>query len=450
MNSTTDNLEEYYAEGLTLLSEYIAIKTVNPPGNELPGLIFLQDVLGKHAVESEIHTTAPGRGVLTARLPGSDPSLKPVVLMNHVDVVPANEEGWEEPPFSGAVRDGYVWGRGALDMKGMAVMELMAMAAAREAGVPLRRGVFFLAVSDEELDGEFGARYVMENLLDDINPALVIDEGGCGMTGMMIKEPVFFIEVTQKNCMKVKVTATGESGHGNAPVEDSAVQRLMTALGKVTAKKRPVMINDTVSETLRRIGGRMTFPRSVITRNIGNTLVKALLGKMSSREKSFNALVRNTISVTMISTGEAPNVIPERAEAVLDVRLIPEQTPDRFMEDLAREAGTAGITFSVISEPHPAPPTSWEVPAFAVLESIIQEELPGVLVTPHMAIGASDSRFFRQQGIPCYGFMPVVIDAEELATYHGRNERLSIENLNRGIRVFYRALERLCSMDTLF
>jgi len=206
--------DAFYEKSVKILSEYISIKTVNPPGNEKPGVEFLQYILDQNELASKIYETAPGRFGLVAKIPGSDPDLKPVVIANHIDVVPADESEWDVAPFSGMVKDGYIWGRGALDMKGMGIMELMALLAIHKRQDQIKRGLVFLALPDEERAGKHGARVFAENHLDEINPAVVINEGGFGVKGMLFDGIVFAIDVTEKLQMKLKLTATETSRPG--------------------------------------------------------------------------------------------------------------------------------------------------------------------------------------------------------------------------------------------
>jgi acetylornithine deacetylase/succinyl-diaminopimelate desuccinylase-like protein len=440
-----DFADAFYEKSVKILSEYISIQTVNPPGNEKPGVEFLQYILDQNELASKIYETAPGRFGLVSKIPGSDPDLKPVVMANHIDVVPADESEWDVAPFSGMVKDGYIWGRGALDMKGMGIMELMALVAIHKRQDQIKRGLVFLALPDEERAGKHGARVFAENHLDEINPAVVINEGGFGVKGMLFDGIVFAIDVTEKLQMKLKLTATGQSGHGNQPPRDTAITRLVAALAKIEANKFPYRIHPVVRESFRELAKKKKFPESVFLRYCQRFPFSNILNTQFSKDKTLNALTRNTISITMLKAGSAPNLIPGTAEAILDVRMLPGENPDAIIQMLKRTIEDNTIAIEIISSPLAGPVSSNKTAAFALWEEILQQEFPGSLVVPLLDVGGSDSKHFRARDIPCYGLMPVVIDSNELASVHGKNERLSIDNLRLGIRILYRYLRQLCN-----
>jgi len=438
---------DLYNEATKILSKYIAIPTINPPGNEKPGAEYLIETLERFGLTAEYYETVPGRGAVICRMEGTDPSLKPVVFVNHIDVVPADELEWDVPPFSGEVIDGYIWGRGALDMKCMAVMQMMAMLAALHRKNTLRRGVVFLALPDEELNGWNGAHIVAERLLDDIRPGVIINEGGYGVENMVFKGIIFLNEVGQKTGMKLRLVARGDAGHGNAPPPDTAVTRLVSVLNRIACKKYPLTLEPAVRETFRTIAKQKKFPESFMLKNAAHPLIKPIINRELVTDKNMSALTRNTISITVMNAGEATNVIPGRAEAVLDVRVLPQFHPDDIVKEIRDMARADDVEVEVVLPAIPSPVTSFDTPLYRLMGDVLCEEVPDAVVAPFLNVGGTDSKHFRPRGIPCYGIVPVVITADDLATIHGKNERISIENLSMGIRVMYRMLLELANAE---
>ncbi|MBU2513528.1 M20/M25/M40 family metallo-hydrolase [bacterium] len=437
----------FFNKAVHLLSEYIKIPTVNPPGNDRLGTRFLQKVLDENGLETRIIETSPGREALISSLPGSDPELKPLVLAGHIDVAPAEEDGWEIPPFSGLVKDGFIWGRGALDMKSMGIMELMAFLAVYHRQVPIKRGVTFLAIPDEENSGELGAKVIAEKHLAELDPALIINEGGYGLRNMMFNGVVFPIVIAEKLSLKVKLTALGAPGHSNQPGKDSAITRLVQGLAAVDKLKYPMEIHPIVKETLKRLAERKSFPESLLLKHPNNPLFRFLLNREFKKDSTLNAMIRNTICMTVLKAGEATNAIPDIAEAYLDLRLLPCTDFRDITRDIKKQVAPFTVSTEVINEPVPGEPTSFTSKAFSIIEEVLLEEVPDALVVPLLDIGGTDSKHFRPCGIPCYDIIPCIIDPEDLKRIHGINERISINNLKFGIRVMYNLICQLCNTD---
>ena len=446
-SDTADFPAAFYETAVEILSNYLAIKTVNPPGNEKPGVEFLQYILDQNDLASKIYETAPGRWGISCSIPGISPDLRPIVMANHIDVVPADENEWEVPPFAGEIKDGYIWGRGALDMKGMAIMELMALLAIHHRRDPIKRGLVFLALPDEERAGKHGAAVFADEHLGNLNPALVINEGGYGVQGMLFDGIVFAIDVTEKMQMKLKLTARGRSGHGNQPPKVTAITRLISALNKIEALNCPFQIHPVVKESFQRLAGKKKFPESMVLKYCDKFPFSAVLNYQLRKDKTLKALTRNTISITILQAGSAPNLIPGTAEAILDIRLLPGENPQRFIKALQDLMLADGVETEILSDPLPGPVTSYKTKSFTLWEEILRQEFPDSLVIPLLDVGGSDSKHFRARNIPCYGLMPVVIDQHELGSVHGKNERLSIDNLRLGIRILYRYLTAICNIE---
>ncbi len=425
-----------------VLSEYLKIPTENPPGKEMPALLYLARILRERGHIATIHETAPERGVLECSIGPSEGGS--IVLLHHVDVVPATEEGWEIPPYSGEIRDGFVWGRGALDMKGQGIMELGAFLALAERAGSLRKRVTYLAVSDEEQGGLYGAKWAADNLMDSLRPDLVINEGGGGVRDVFGAGIVFAVEVTQKAAMKVRLIATGAPGHGSSPPRDYATKSLAKALAKVAGYSFPVMFTPVVVQMLKQMASRMTGIRRFALERATGPIFQRFLEQEISKDQRLDSMIRTSLSITMLKSGEAPNVIPGRAEAVLDIRVLPGHDPADAVRVIRNLVEEYGVEVESHSEPLAPRVSPFDSDHFRLLERLLKDEAPDSVVLPIMASGATDSRFFREKGVPCYGIMPAILSAEDTASVHGYNEKISIDNLMLGERVFRHLLENLC------
>ena len=427
--------DSVFAEARSLLSEYIKIDTSNPTGSEEAGAVFLQNVLKGEGVSSDVYLSAPGRANLLARLKG-DGSRRPVLLLHHIDVVGAVEKDWTHPPFGGHICDDAIWGRGALDCKGLGIMELMAFLMLRRNGVPLRRDVIFLAVADEETGGEFGAGWFTKHYPDDVRAEFCLNEGGAGTVGVFGKNrKVFSLAFGEKGVVWLKVRARGKSGHGSMPHRENANDRLVGALSKVLHYETPIRIGRGMRESLAEFG-RGSLARGVLIRLIGNELVLNLFRKRLKSLPKINAVLRNTISLTNLKAGFKENVIPSESEAILDCRILPDQDPGEFIEQIRRIVKGEGIEVEVVKEA-----ASSQSPVrtdfFNAIAAALRKNTPEAGILPMLAAGFTDSRFFRSIGAVAYGLVPAIFTPGEIEAMHGVDERISLESLMLGIRNTY-------------
>jgi len=428
-------------EAVALLSRYVQIDTTNPPGNETPAAELFKRIFDAERIEARVLESSPGRGSVWARLPG-DGSKPAILLLNHLDVVPADPRFWSQPPFGGVVQDGYVWGRGALDMKGMGIVELMAMLILKRERVPLKSDVIFLGTADEEMGGRRGAGFIVDRHWDLVRGAgVVINEGGS--IGMQDGQPRFLaVSRSEKVPLGIKLIATGTPGHGSAPRANSAVNRLVAALNRIIAHETPIKVLPEVQSFYAGIADTQPSPTRERFRDLTAALRDPAVAAELSRNITLNARVRNTISVTMLQGSDKVNVIPPEATARLDVRLLPGEDPQTFLDELRRVVADdsikieSGRPFAAGSSP----------PAHELLQVI--EDLAGTLhpdarLASSLLTGATDCRYFRVRGIPCYGFMPFKLTPRDFDGFHGNNERLSVENVHSGMRLLYEIVRRL-------
>lgn len=415
-------------EAVGLLREYLRIDTSNPPGNEARAVEFLGGVLAGEGIPFEVAESAPGRSNLFARL---GPGKGGVCLLNHTDVVPVEREFWSVDPFGGEVRDGVIWGRGALDMKGMGIIELMTFILLKRQGIELQQPVTLLAAADEEAGSTYGVSWIEANRPEWMDTDLVINEGAYGLTSTRGAQ-VFQVAPTEKVPLWVKLSVRGRPGHGSVPHGDNCAEHLVQALERVTRWQRELRIVPVMREHARAMtgAGLLQAPDDAAT------MAEA------ERSPSLRARLSNTVTVTTITTGIKVNVIPAEATATLDCRLLPDVDPDDFLGELRSVLADDRVQVEVLNRFSGAE-SSMDTRFVAVVREVVTELIEGAQIAPEMTSGFTDSRIYRLRGVPAYGFVPCLIPPEELAGIHGHNERISVENIRLGMQVLYEVVRRL-------
>ena len=441
-----------------ILSRYIRIDSSNPPGSESETARFLSDLLSAEDIDATVYEAAPGRSNLVARLKGGKGAETPgngdqgaLLLLHHMDVVPAplgppesRLEAWTVPPFSGAMRDGYVWGRGAIDDKGLGIAHLMAFILLKRLGITPKRDIVLMAVADEEEGGKYGARWMIEHHWQEIACEYVWDEGGAGTMGVISDRPVFGISVTEKRSITVRLTATGRGGHG-AMVTDTAIDRLTSALHALRHDRGDVKFNQVTREFFRRIAETQPFPVSWFLRHADHPAIKPLLVRKLPKAPGVQAMLRDTLTTTVLMAGQKANMAPQAAVATLDLRLLPDTDLEEYLANLKRTVNDKSILIEVAEPPASPSPSPTDSPMFRAFERVIDLHVPGAVVTPMQTPVATDSRFFRARGVKAYGLVPAILTQEELSAVHGVNERLSVENLTLSIRIALDVILDLCA-----
>ncbi|MEM7412614.1 MAG: M20/M25/M40 family metallo-hydrolase [Myxococcota bacterium] len=432
------------AEAASRLSEYLRIDTTNPPGNEVSAVPFLRGLFEDTAIEVEEFASAPGRASLVARLRGSGAG-GAILLMHHIDVVAADARYWERDPFGGEIVDGQIWGRGALDTKGLGITHALAMRTLAEQRVPLNRDIVLLAVADEEAGGAAGAGYMVESHFDAFRgAAFMLNEGGAIQADADGRALAYAVEAAQKVPLWLRLRVRGTPGHGSMPRPDAAPTRLVRALSRIAAYETPLRVLPRV----QRFHADMAHLAPPDQRSIWADLAAALedpdLEARFTSDVRQNAMIRNTISITRFAASPKTNVIPPEATAELDVRLLPDQDPDAFVATLREVVADPAVEIErLLSFPPAASPV--DHPFFDALRRLAARYDPEAIVTPTMAVGFTDCHFFRERGIPCYGFAPFRITPQDRDGIHGNNERLSVEELGRGTKMTYELLRELAT-----
>jgi acetylornithine deacetylase/succinyl-diaminopimelate desuccinylase-like protein len=432
--------QRYQDEAVKLLQEYLRIDTSNPPGNELAGAEFFHRILEQAGIPSVVYPYSPGRADLYAVLKG-DGSLRPLVLLNHMDVVQADARNWRQPPFSGDIVNGEMYGRGALDMKNEGLLQAMVMLIAAREHLPLKRDIIFLATADEEVGGT-GSAWVLNTHPELVrNAEYLITEGG---TNLIIpgKGTVYGVGVAEKAPYWLRLTATGRGGHGSIPLADSAPDRLVRALKRVVDWQPPIHLLPFVEQYFSEIARFEAGARAKQFRNLRAALQSASFAESLTQDEDFNYLLRDTLSLTVLKGSAQTNVIPDVAYAELDVRLLPKEDPQVFLAQLRKVLGDDSIQVENINRfkaPNASPP---DTDLFRLIEQVVHKYNPQALIVPSLNSGYTESQLYRPLGIACYGFNPIELTFELDATQHAANERVPVEQLRHGVKVFYEVVAR--------
>jgi acetylornithine deacetylase/succinyl-diaminopimelate desuccinylase-like protein len=438
--------EAVRADAAATMSRYVQFDTTNPPGNEMRAAEWLRDQLMARGITRDvtIHEPTPGRGLVLARIPGAEP-LKPLLINHHMDVVAADPTQWTHPPFSGDIADGFVWGRGTLDTKNLGVVFLLALEALIKEGTKFRRPIIFLAVPDEETGGSQGMRWLVDHHLAALDPEWVWDEGSGGLKGIFGPQLLFGVAVAEKQIQHLRLVATGEPGHGSMPHANNANVTLLNALRRILDAPRPLRVNPTAAAMFRAVAAAQKFPASLLLAHLSNPLMLSLASKRLAADKLTNALLRDTVSLNVLKAGYKVNVIPERAEAEIDCRILPETDAEEFHGWLRERIADARVKIEIIEASPPSGVAPFDSPFFKAITNAVYRHTPAAGIFPLLMPGGTDGRYFRQRGYPAYGFGPMILEREDMNRPHGIDERISIDNLLLGVKMARDILTELCA-----
>jgi acetylornithine deacetylase/succinyl-diaminopimelate desuccinylase-like protein len=421
---TTPDWKAIEAEAIRTIQAYVRINTSNPPGDVTPAADFLEGLLRRDGIAVKRYESAPGRSIIVARLKGTGPA-KPLLLLHHMDVVPTDAARWQHDPFAAEIADGRMWGRGTMDMKGLGIVQLMAFLSLKRLNVPLARDVILMAVPDEEVGGKLGAEWMRTNHYDEIDPEYILDEGGFGSRDLFAPgKLVFGISVAEKKILWLKVAAEGVAGHGSQPHDQNPNDRLLRALGRLLAEPMA--------------GGSFAVLETM----------KARVGSLAAN-KFNNAIQHSTISITSLRSGvgDPPkvNVIPSRAEATLDCRVLPGTSKDQWMSEIRRRLADPALTIEIVHEGDDPTVTTQDSTFYRALEAAIKRRHPDAIVSPMVVPYGTDSNGYRPRGVKSYGFTPVIVPAEGVMSMHGDAEFLPVDAVGPAIEILFDALKETVS-----
>jgi acetylornithine deacetylase/succinyl-diaminopimelate desuccinylase-like protein len=409
-------------EAERLLREYVRIDTSNPPGDTRKTADWLAAILDREGIPVTRYESAPGRAIVYGRLAATAPKAgKPIVLLHHMDVVPADRAQWKTDPFTPIVKDGVLWGRGAMDMKGMGVAELIAFLRLKRERVPLNRDVILLAEPDEELGGGQGARWMLANHFAELDPEFMIDEGGVGSRDLFAPgKLVYGISVAEKKIVWLKIRAEGVAGHGSQPHDQNPNDRLVRALQRLLEQPLPTADLPLLKTMKARVGA-------------------------FAPNKFTNAIQHSTIALTWIRSGvgEPPktNVIPSVAEAALDCRVLPGTSRDAWMDEIHRRLGDPDLKLELLYESDDPIVTTTDSSMYAGLQAAILKRHPEAVVTPMLIPYGTDSNAFRPKGVKSYGIFPAILPADVVAQMHGDAERVPLDGVRDAAAIYFEAVK---------
>ena len=429
-------------EGVTLLRDYLRVNSANPPGNELEAARFLRDFLTKQGIEAQILDTTElgaGRANLYARVKG-DGSKKAIALVHHMDVVPATASAWTAPPYSGTLRDGYIYGRGALDMKSEGIAQLMAVVALKRGGVPLTRDLVIIANADEEWGSTGALTFVAKHadLLRDVE--FLFTEGG---SNSVRNDTVRFrgVGVSEKRTFWQRVTVLGTPSHGSRPTKDNPVPRLVAALDRLARYETPLHVTAGVNRYFRDISRNYPGERGQWLQNVSRALDDPRAREWILSNVYWNAILRNTITLTGLQGSNKTNVIPHEASAEVDIRLLPDQDPDSMLATLRAVIADTAVKLSPLIVPKAPFESATNTDFFRAVERASRERDPGAFVTSTMFTGATDRPMYRRLGMQVYGVDPFRNnEGENERGAHGNDERIAVTSFLSGIRFLFDVL----------
>jgi acetylornithine deacetylase/succinyl-diaminopimelate desuccinylase-like protein len=436
----TSDLTKLENDALGWFEGLLRINTTNPPGNELAAAKYIADILKQEGIPSDIIETVPGRGFLVARLSATalpDPS-HALLLMGHLDVVGVDRSKWSVDPFGAVVKGGYLYGRGAIDDKAMAIANLAIFVALKRSSAHLNRDVIYLGEGDEEAGGVNGMKVAVEKYWDKIACGYALNEGGFNAMKDG-KVQYMAVQASEKVSLSVEVIATGVAGHGSLPRKDDPVTHLAAAIAKIGTYETPVQMNSVTRgyfEGLAQVEDEETakWMRSLETSDRGEHAARYL----SNENLLWNSMLRDTISPTMLQAGIRANVIPSEARGVINIRLLPGNMITVLLAKLTQLVNDPQIRFEVIpGGGEAAPSSSLSTDLYNEIVRATKQQFAGAAAIPFMSPGATDSYPLRMRNVVAYGLMPFPLAENDFLRMHGDDERIPLESFRKGVDFLY-------------
>ena len=430
-----------------ILQQLIRFDTTNPPGNERACVAFVDDLLRGVGLEGTLASDSPERPNLVVRLPGRGEA-PPLLMYGHADVVTTAHQVWSVPPFEGRIVDGYVWGRGALDMKGGLAMMIAAVLRAAKADLVPAGDLLLAVLADEEAGGVRGARYLVEahaDLFDGVRYAI---GEFCGFPLRIAGRTFYLIQVGEKHPCWLEAKIAGPAGHGARPMHGGAMADLGRLLVRLDRLRTPIHVTPVVRTMIESMAAALPPPaRFVLRRLLNPRWTDRTLGRLGETGRNLEPLFRNTVNATLVRGGEKPNVIPSEITVGLDARLLPGYTLDDLLAELRPSLGMAPDIDVRLYDAGPSEP---DLGLLDLLTDLLREAEPGAVPIPYLLPGSSDARFFSRLGIQTYGFTPMNLPAEFnfFDTIHAADERIPVDAIAFGADVLYRLIERYDGVPT--
>ncbi len=439
LESVTQFTTKEIEETIQRLGDLIRINTTNPPGNEIAACRYLAAIFDQEQIPYKIIEPSPNRASLVARLKG-DGTREPLLLTSHLDVVPCERDKWSVDPFKGEMKDGFIWGRGAVDMKNMTALSLGIFLKTHREKKPLKRDLIFAAIADEEAGCEFGSKYLVQNHADLIQAEYALNEVG-GFSMDVNGHSFYPIGVAEKGLCWLKITAKGTAGHGAVPHDDQAIGHVCLAGHKLIKEGLPFHNSKIVNEFVDHLAGKQTLIQKLVLKLTKNPALSDFVINTffpdKARARHFKNMFRNLATPTMLKAGQKENVIPSTASMVVDGRILPGQTVLGFIDEVKNLIGD-GFDIEILQAAEPS-----ETPAdeefFGKLSSALKKHDPAAIPVPFLIPGFTDAQHYKKLGIKCYGFVPLKLppDLNFAALFHGHDERLPVASLEFGLKVLW-------------
>ncbi len=438
--------DDVYKKTIELFKEYIRINTTNPPGNEMEAALFFANIFERAGIPHKIYESQEKRGSIMAVLEGEGKGS--IILLNHMDVVPVEEDKWDYPPF-GAVEDGgFIYGRGALDMKSFGIIQMASVLLLKNSGKKLSRDIIFLGCADEERGGAKGVNFLVSKIPQLQDASFCINEGGKIWKGKNGKL-VYHVAFTEKIPVPLKIVARGKAGHGSVPPVEHCNLKLIEALHRINQWRGKFRITPITKRILDAYISIYSGNEKLLLEKVAkdpSSLSQEEIRLLEEKEPYISSLLKDTISLNVISSGSKTNVVPSEGYALYDCRILPDTPHEEFQKSILSLVEGLDVDVEFLPTHRPVPKKmleSEDSEYYKAVKKVAYEFTPEAVVIPSMMTGASDSQYFRSIGVPTYGFAPFIMDKREKGRVHGHNERISVENLKFGLRFMYRLLDIL-------
>jgi acetylornithine deacetylase/succinyl-diaminopimelate desuccinylase-like protein len=426
-----------------LLSRYLRLDTSNPPGNEYLAANFFADIFSGENIPYKLYEPAAGRVSIRAELKGSG-KMAPLILLHHTDVIAADRNEWSFDPFGGEIIDGYICGRGALDTKSLGIMQLLSFLEIKRKGLPPGRDLIFLATADEESGADRGVEYLLREHAGEFSASLVLNEGSYIVEGIVPERLLAMISPGEKGPCWMRLKRRGLPGHGSTPHGLNPLERLSEAVNRLIEHKSEPRVTPIVAEYFRRMSQAWDFLNPYMEDGRDETLLRIVEENGLISAPQINAMLRNTVSLNSLHSGNKVNVIPSYAEAEVDTRLLPGQDMDDWIIFVKKQLADDEIQIEFIMKGE-GNASDTDTHEYTTIEKTLLEHYPGAIAAPYLMLGTTDSRFFREKGVISYGFCPAVIPAEHLKSIHGTDEKIGLESMLKGVEVYKDIVTRLCA-----
>jgi acetylornithine deacetylase/succinyl-diaminopimelate desuccinylase-like protein len=439
-SSSGVDLDALAQEATGWLTDLIRINTTNPPGNELPAAKYIAGVLDKEGIAAEVIEVSPGRGIVVARLQAGAmaDSSQALLLLGHLDVVGVDASKWTVDPFAAVTRDGYLYGRGAIDDKGMVAANLAVFIAIKRSGMRLGRDLVFLADDDEEQGGAASIKPVIAKYWDKFACGYALNEGGL-VTLDNGRVKYVAVQSSEKVPYNVTVTARGTSGHASRPLPDNSVVHLSAAIAKIGAFEAPP---EPTAVTLRYFEGLAPIEDDETgkwMRAIDQPeRLELAMNHLGDMNPAWGAMLHDTIVPTMLDAGVRVNVIPSEAHGNLNIRLMPGDSIHDIIAQLTKTVADSQISFDIAPDSgENAPASSLDSPLYKTIEKVAPQDFPGAIVVPELSTGATDSAQLRLHNVQAFGLLPFPLTDADDARMHADDERVPLASIRTGVGFLY-------------